>query len=142
MSGGEAWFVRLNLGGWASSLLLSLFRFVSTALLKVGWCLVVSMVLAVSMILCVHDPCCVHYPFYFRFSTAPSKVGRFRCCFPWGFSPQGKLFFFSSGFCPPREAGAASMMPRSPAGCCSGFRPPREAGAADVAALSNGLFLK
>ena len=125
----------------------------------------------------------------FRFCcclAAPSKVGRCCCCCPWGFVPQGKLFFCpqcfvpqyklffvvstalleigrccfsfmvlglymmcSLGFRPLREAGAASMLPRSPAGegllsspgfrpqwealrRSSWFRPPREAGAASM----------
>ena len=55
-------------------------------------------------------------------------------------TPMGALLC-SSEFHPPRETGAASMMPLSPAGYSLGFFPPREAGASDVAALASGLFL-
>ena len=45
----------------------------------------------------------------------------FLCC-PQGFVPQGKL--------------GRPMLPRSPAGCYLGFRPPREAGAASMLSRS------
>ena len=81
--------------------------------------------------------------------ASPLEVGRLLCCclccfvschfeallLSPGFCPPREALLWSSGFRPPRKSGAASMMPRSPAGCSSGFRPPREDGANDVAAL-------
>ena len=96
--------------------------------------------------------------------SSPKESWGGRCCrarqkiVPGGFVPQGKLGRpmllrspenCDSGFRPPREAGAASMTPRSPAGqallfvpgfrppgealcSSSGFFPPREAGAASM----------
>ena len=68
-------------------------------------------------------------PFVFRFFS-PKR--RSSLNLSPGFSPQGKLgrpmlprspANFSSGFRPPREAGAASMTPRSPAGEALPFDP-------------------
>ena len=52
-----------------------------------------------------------------------------------GFVPQEKLFFGPRGFVPQGKLGWL-MLPRSPANCASGFRPPREAGAASMTPLS------
>ena len=62
--------------------------------------------------------------------TAPLGIGICCCCCPWSlvsprfvlgdFPPQGFVFVLcSSGFRPPREAGATLMIPRSPAGVFS-----------------------